>query len=151
MISKFITSISNMFRKFSAGRYGIDNLTIALLLISAIFLNRKYLWLIGLCLSGYAIFRAVSKDKQKRLKELQQFNLLYEKAGKFLQLLLLAAVKGVQSLFKNSNALVTRLRQRKDYVFIKCPKCRNTLRLPRNKGKLIITCPVCKLEFVKKV
>lgn len=43
-----------------------------------------------------------------------------------------------------------RIQQRKYYLFLKCPKCNKTLRLPKNKGKLQVTCPVCKFEFLKK-
>jgi len=42
------------------------------------------------------------------------------------------------------------IEQRKYYVFFKCPKCKKTLRLPKNKGKLKVTCPICKYELFKK-
>ena len=33
---------------------------------------------------------------------------------------------------------------------VKCPGCGARLRVPRGKGKIMITCPNCKKEFVKK-
>ena len=33
---------------------------------------------------------------------------------------------------------------------IKCPGCGNTLRVPKGKGKLYVTCPRCGERFIKK-
>jgi len=41
-------------------------------------------------------------------------------------------------------------RQRKTHKFFKCPGCGNTLRVPRGKGKLQITCPKCGERFSRK-
>ncbi|MBO5073579.1 MAG: hypothetical protein J6C32_11505 [Eubacterium sp.] len=32
----------------------------------------------------------------------------------------------------------------------RCPKCHQTIRVPRGKGKIAITCPKCRNEFVKR-
>lgn len=42
-----------------------------------------------------------------------------------------------------------RFRQRKVSCFFKCPQCGQTVRVPRGKGKIKITCPKCKNVFVK--
>ena len=34
--------------------------------------------------------------------------------------------------------------------YFSCPKCRQTVRVPRGKGKIAITCPRCKERFIKK-
>ena len=140
-----------MVRKFFNGRNGIDNLSVALLFVSVLLSNIKYLWIAGLILLSYVIFRTFSKNKTKRYRELQQFNVLLNKTKIYLLPVAIALTKYIKSLYRNSNTLKTRLQQRKDFAFTKCPKCKNTLRLPRNKGKLCVTCPVCKLEFIKKV
>lgn len=36
------------------------------------------------------------------------------------------------------------------HKYMKCPHCKAQLRLPKGKGKISVTCPVCKKEFVKK-
>jgi len=41
-------------------------------------------------------------------------------------------------------------RDRKTHRFFACPACRNTLRVPRKRGKIQITCPRCGERFVKK-
>ena len=41
-------------------------------------------------------------------------------------------------------------RQRQDYAFYRCPGCRQLVRVPRDKGKLRITCRRCGYSFEKK-
>ena len=38
----------------------------------------------------------------------------------------------------------------KDHKYYACPRCRQTVRVPRGKGKISITCPKCKEKFIKK-
>jgi uncharacterized protein YacL len=40
--------------------------------------------------------------------------------------------------------------QRKTYRFYRCPQCRQRVRVPRGRGKICITCPKCRNEFVKR-
>jgi ssDNA-binding Zn-finger/Zn-ribbon topoisomerase 1 len=121
-----------MFRNFLRGRYGTDSLSFVLLL-SAVLLSRiSYLWIISVGLFGFALFRILSKDINKRYQEQLKFEKFYK------------------PLIKNLTVYKTRFEQRKQYVFLQCPKCKKTLRLPKNKGKLQVNCPVCKFEFLKK-
>ena len=39
----------------------------------------------------------------------------------------------------------------KNYRFYKCPQCKQKVRVPKGRGKICITCPKCRTEFVKKV
>jgi hypothetical protein len=132
-----------MFKNILRGRYGFDVLTYVLLLAAVMFANMKYVWVISLVLVGYALFRTLSKDIAKRSLESQKFNQFIMTEGvKFKKFLLPLWNKGSQ--FK------TRFQQRKDYIFLPCTNCKKTLRLPKNKGKLQVTCPVCGFEFQKK-
>ncbi|HOJ11056.1 MAG TPA: hypothetical protein PK733_10745 [Clostridiales bacterium] len=133
----------NTFKDIFKGKYGIDNLTLTLVFAALVFYNIKYLWVIGIVLSGYAIFRTFSKDINKRYQELQKFNMLVNKIWQYIN-------RSIQWIRFQYGVCRTRLQQRKQYVFFKCPKCKKTLRLPKNKGKLQVTCPVCKYEFFKK-
>jgi LSD1 subclass zinc finger protein len=139
-----------MLRKFFNGRYGMDNLIITLLLLSAILLNMKYVWVLAVVFSGYAVFRMLSKNIDKRKLELEKFNKMTYKLRQYFTPLAMVIAKGLMSIYKMGVAYKTRFQQRKQYVFIKCTNCKNMLRLPRNKGKLSVTCPVCKLEFIKR-
>lgn len=40
--------------------------------------------------------------------------------------------------------------QRKEYRFYKCPGCGQKVRVPRGRGRIAITCPKCRKEFIKK-
>lgn len=34
-----------------------------------------------------------------------------------------------------------------DYKIINCIKCKTRLRIPKDKGNIVITCPKCKMKF----
>ena len=40
--------------------------------------------------------------------------------------------------------------QDKTHRYFKCPGCGQTVRVPRGRGKIQITCPKCRREFIKK-
>jgi len=132
-----------MLRKIFQGKYGFDNLSLVLVLGAGIFFNIKYLWIFGVALLGYALFRAFSKDINNRYAELQKFNKIILKIWKSINVI-------IQWIRNQYNFNKLRFQQRKQYVFLKCPKCKKTLRLPKNKGKLKVNCPMCKHEFFKQ-
>jgi ribosomal protein L37AE/L43A len=43
-----------------------------------------------------------------------------------------------------------RLKDAKTHRYFSCPNCKQSLRLPKGKGKIIIICPKCKTEFKGK-
>lgn len=139
-----------MWRNFFAGRYGMDNLTFVLVFLSVILLNIDYVWILGVGLLGYSAFRITSRNIDKRRKELQSFDRMTAGIRQLLAPAGGAVARGLISLQKSAGSSITRFQQRKQFVFVKCVKCKNTLRLPRNKGKLLATCPVCKAEFTIK-
>lgn len=47
------------------------------------------------------------------------------------------------------NCRFLRLMDRKHRYF-DCPRCHQSVRVPRGKGKIAITCPKCKEKFIKK-
>lgn len=117
-------------RRFMEGRYGNDKLNTAILgcalvmVILALFIRNP---LINLILHGvsyalmfWSIFRTLSRNTYKR----------YQENRRFLKLL-------------------DRFRDR-EHRYFECPKCRQTVRVPRGKGKIAITCPRCREKFVKK-
>lgn len=129
-------------QRFMSGRYGADELSktinIAVLvclvvsMFSAALSGFGIFYWIGLGMMIYNCFRMLSRNTSKRYEENQKFlNIRYE-----------AAVK--------KNAMKKRWAQRGIYRFFKCPGCGQNVRVPKGKGKICITCPKCKTEFVKK-
>lgn len=124
-------------QQFMAGRYGVDDLS-RLLSVAAIILLLLGLtfvpWIssVGLALIFYNYFRAFSKNISARSQE----NAAYLK--------LKNRIAGWFSSKKK------RLSQRKEYRFYKCSSCKKTIRVPKGKGKIEITCPVCHNQFIKR-
>ena len=128
----------NQIRRFMYGRYGFDQLSRALIVMALVislissFSRSGYILLISYIPLFYAIFRTLSKNIAKRSQE----NMMYcQLAGR---------LKNRLSQLKLL-ALGT-----KTHKYYKCGKCRQTIRVPRGKGKISITCPKCRAEFVKR-
>ena len=135
-------------RKFMEGRYGADELNRFLTLCGWVLL------LIGFVLSGidskvalivgsvlvtlswaaliYSLFRTFSKRTQERASENYKYFVCKNK---------------VLGWFRRLKA---RWQDRKTHRYFRCPQCKATVRVPRGKGKIRITCPKCKHQFVKK-
>ncbi len=128
----------NWLNKFMAGRYGGDQLSTVLVLLS-LFLtlssrlaNIPFLAFIGYIPLGISIFRIFSKDIPKRRMENYKFAIF---------------MSPVYSWFKKAE---NRFKDRKTHKYFKCPNCNSSLRLPKGKGKLIVTCPKCKEKFERR-
>jgi hypothetical protein len=138
-----------MFRNFFKDRYGVDTFGIVLVFLALILSRINIVWILGAAVFLYAIYRMLSKDRNKRFQEQQKFNSLLQKfmkifsrEGSFFSKLF----KNLQGRYYYSKMI---FQQRKQFEFFKCPKCKKNLRLPKNKGRLQVTCPVCKFEFYK--
>ena len=138
-----------MFRDFFNGRYGIDTLGIVLAFGASILMGNRYTWIIGIAMLAYAIFRALSKNKNKRYQEFQKFNNFLNKLKPITDPIRKFLSKVFFSIQSRSKTETLKWKQRKQFVFINCPKCKKTLRLPRGKGKVQVTCPMCKMQFYK--
>lgn len=126
------------FQQFMTGRYGVDQLSRLLLGISVVFCvlslfsRWNLFYLLALALLGYTYYRMFSRNVSKRYAENQKFlNARYR-----------LAVKRDQQ--KRQFA------QRKEYRFYRCPGCQQKVRVPRGKGRISISCPKCRTEFIKK-
>ncbi len=120
------------------GRYGADQLgqllmgsSVVLLLLSMLF-RVDIFYILALGIMGYEYYRMMSRKIGQRQAENQKFlNWRYRLAVKW-------------------NREREHFRQRKTCRFYRCPSCRQKVRVPRGKGKICITCPSCKTEFVRK-
>ena len=126
------------FARFMSGRYGADQLsrfmvTAALvLMVINLFLGWRILSILVLALLVLCYFRMFSRNYQKRYEE----NLRYTQATARYRYWL----SKQKDLWK----------QRKVYHIYRCPSCKQKVRVPRGKGKIIVTCPKCHTEFQKR-
>ncbi|MEG1686327.1 MAG: hypothetical protein RR022_04240 [Angelakisella sp.] len=129
-------------RRFMQGRHGIDQLTIALLLCCMVFsllLSFLHWWIFSLLywvLLLFAFYRVLSRKHDRRNAENQAFMRFW---GPVWQLL-----RG------SKDSMVHYNEQRRQYCMFKCPHCGQKLRLPKGRGKVIVTCHNCHTEFEKK-
>ena len=69
------------------------------------------------------------------------FSTPYEENEKYLK-----AIKPVQQFF---NLQKKRFSDR-SHKYYRCPSCKQMVRLPKGKGKIIVTCPSCHQKFEKR-
>jgi hypothetical protein len=103
------------------------------LLIGGVVLSSgKYTAFVGYGLIAYGLWRSLSKNKHKRSQELYVFDNYFMKLK--------------QKFFKYKASFL----EHQEYKIFKCPNCSQKLRVPRKKGKLVITCKKCRNEFKGK-
>jgi len=120
------------------GRYGTDQLSMALLILAVILTftgsitNINVLAYLSYIPLGLCIYRILSKNATKRKMENYKFSIL------------------MSPVYSWSKKKLNMIKGSKMHRYFKCPYCKAQLRLPKGKGKIKISCPVCKKEFVKK-
>ena len=124
--------------RFMQGRYGADQFSRFLLgvmlvcMVLSFFIKSKVWTVLMTGLLVYSYFRMFSRNIPKRYAENQKFlTLRYKVVAKW-------------NLMKKHGA------ESKTHRFFKCPQCKQKVRVPKGRGKICITCPKCKTEFVKK-
>lgn len=122
-------SFLDMLRRFMAGRYGHDRLNLTMLVVGCVLCFVQMfvpagigfvLTIVSEALLILSLLRCFSRNTYKRYNENRKFLLM-----------------------------VDRIKDRA-HRYYSCPKCRQTVRVPRGKGKIAITCPKCREKFVKK-
>lgn len=125
-------------RKILYGRYGVDQLSTALV-VSSVVLSLLYtithmrlLYMVSSVFIVFALFRMFSKNFASRQKENQKW-LRVSAMGK-----------------KKSQKYIHRAKDLPHYRYYKCMNCKQTIRVPRGKGKVEIRCPKCGYSFRSK-
>lgn len=120
----FFNKLRWKLQMFMRGRNGADQLgrvtiygSFILYIISLLF-SSQILYIISFAGIIYSTFRMLSKDLYARREENRKFLTWWE---------------------------TTRIKmaQRKDYKIFKCKGCGRNIRVPRGKGKIEVTCPMC--------
>ena len=122
--------IGDWFRNFMIGRYGADKLNthlliagVVLMLIGSIF-GKKFVLASWCSLLSYVpliwcIFRMYSRNIEARRRE--------------------------NAAYVNFFAHL----KDKEHRYFRCPRCHQTVRVPRGRGKINIRCPKCSERFIK--
>ena len=131
----FFQRIGNGFSRFMYGRNGIDHLSLTVIWTAIVldvvnlFIKQKtvhgVLSLLTLVITVWALFRVFSRNLHKRREE----------NGKFLEKVWFPVTRGVRTAKTQ--------RQDKEHKYFTCTACRAVCRVPRGKGKIVITCPKC--------
>ena len=114
------------FARFMYGRYGPDQLNNALLILGValavvgMLFSLPVLTVLSYLPLGYCLYRMFSRNVNRRRLENQKY---------------------MQQL--------NRLRDRNSRYY-SSPRCHQTVRVPRGRGKINIHCPKCGNQFVKK-
>lgn len=135
---RFLELFSYKFQQFMYGRYGFDELSKMLMIASVVCVVissseiLKALYFIGCLLMFFAYFRVFSRNLSSRRKELEDYFRLKTKIIKKI------------SLIKRKSA------DKNTHKYFKCKTCGAVMRVPKGKGKIEITCSVCKKKMIKK-
>lgn len=131
------------FMMFMQGRYGMDSLNGFILVLSFVIwtvnifvfnrLAHYIIMVVQLLLVALFIFRMLSRNVTMRSAENRTFQKVYEPVKNWVQL------------------TYKRIRDRKDYRYLKCPVCKAQLRVKNIKGRHNVRCPKCRSEFEKKI
>lgn len=128
----------NWLKKFMAGRYGVDQLSMLLmgiqifLSILSLFVKNQVITMLYIVIPVIILYRIFSKNIPKRYQENMKL------------------LNAWNSIKNNVNNMIKRIKGSKDYRYYKCSNCKQNLRVPRGKGKVSITCPKCKTTMIKK-
>ena len=128
----------NWLRNFLYGRHGSDALSFALMILFIILsiLGQLLRWPVLYFLAYIPLilcfYRMLSRNHERRYRENEAFLKFWRPIGRWF------------SVRKN------RAMDSKTHRYYKCPQCKQTLRVPRGKGKIEISCPKCGKTFVKK-
>ena len=133
-------------QQFMVGRYGADQLSRFLLILAIIFMVVSILFhspvcnIIAILLIIFCYYRILSKNHSQRYSENMAYLKYSQKASGFFR-----AKKPIWFFMSKKQYF----KQLKKYHIYKCPSCRQKIRIPRGKGKISITCPKCRTEFIK--
>lgn len=125
--------------QFMQDRYGNDKLNIFILCVAGviyfinIFARLSWLFVIMLIPIILFVYRALSKNINRRLYENRKFLEIWNKVSIF---------------FRNQ---WMKIRDFNDYRYVKCPKCKAQLRLKKRTGVQAIHCPKCNADFKKNI
>lgn len=137
-LRQMLTNILFKLQRFMQRRYGADEISYILIAISLIlsilsnFDKLRFLYFIALIPVVLSIVRSLSRNITARIAEREKY------------LTMVSPIKSFLKLQQN------KYRDRKTHRYFKCKNCKSTLRVPKGRGKISITCPKCNAKITKK-
>lgn len=123
-MKEFLYRLRWKIQRFMQGRNGVDELNrfllylVLALYVLSVILRSGILYYISFVGLIYSLYRALSKKLYVRREENRKFVTWLETTR-------------------------IKMEQRKDYKIFKCKGCGRNIRVPRGKGKIEVTCPMC--------
>ena len=125
--SRLMFNMKMGMQRFMQGRYGTDKLNTLILILGLLFCIGSMFMPVGwpvvvMTLLAYlcsfvVIFRCLSRNTYKRYQENRRYL-----------------------------SFLSQLKDR-EHRYFSCPKCRQSVRVPKGKGKISISCPRCREKF----
>lgn len=136
MFRRFTQRLSESMRRMMYGRYGLDKLNVFLMTAA-----------VALCLVGFLVSRFFGAVGALigTLTSLISYGLLF-------WYLFRVFSRNIEKRSVENRRYLTlkaRLTDRSNRYY-RCPNCRQTVRVPRGRGKICIKCPKCGEKFVRK-
>ena len=137
-MKRWFQNLGNKMQSFMYGRYGYDELSRAvsiaavILAVLALVPDLGFLSVLALIAWTWILVRSFSKNLSKRQRE---------------------RIAYLQFTGKITNWFDVKKRawaDRKTHCYFTCPNCKRTMRVPKGKGKIKITCPQCRHQITKK-
>lgn len=134
----WLDRMSRKIQNFMIGRYGTDEFSRFLLWTGIICMffscikPLRFLYIPAWAVVIWAYFRVMSKNIIKRSRERDKYLRMTEK------------IRSKFSVYKKM------WRDRKTHKYFKCPNCKTFIRVPKGKGKIVITCTKCRNEIIKR-
>lgn len=133
----FLRNFLEKYMRFMQGRYGGDELSRFLaiaafvLMIIAWVPGLRFLYYVSLAMLAFSVYRSMSRNISRRQRE-RMFYLRHS--------------EGIRNFFSFQKSK----HSDREHILFLCPGCSKTLRVPKGKGTLKVTCPHCGAVTYKK-
>lgn len=134
----------------------LNKVLLGIALVLFFLLRSAYTYVLaGVCLA-LALVRAFSRDHQARQRENDILMNFFARQKARANAKKATKVRRIRPVYEGKAGESTMNKKKKapksdkEHKVYKCPKCKQVLRVPRGKGKILITCQNCGHKFQKK-